>query len=268
MSELANCGVGTRTLSKLYNLGITTVEELTVTPAYQLVDAGIGKTTVNKILKSARKAYMKIHEFDNPYGKRFVIKGATIQQATILGKIQKHLTYLNGSPYTVRAFYNFDTHLDFYIDVYNSKEEIGIGEYTDKKDKIYWNRGEFWGSFGGMFYKLDKGRVVLLWYHPYYVNAAFPILKKIPEDLLELSYLKYCCILCTHRAIERMPETIRSNDIFEVNIEPFETNTPDYDQMINELGSEVKIIRKGALGGYDNGLDFLLEEAFIRSSLL
>jgi len=267
MNVLENCGIGSRTLAKLNNLGITTVKGLAFTHAYQLVDAGIGKTTANKILKSARKAYMDIHKFTNPYGKRFVMGGTNLQEATILGKIQKQLSYLNGSPYSVRSFYDFDTHLDHYIGVYNSKDEIGIGEYTDKKDKIYWNRGEFWGSFGGIFYKLDKGKVILLWYHPYYANAAFPILKKIPEDILELTHLKYSCILCTHKAIERMPKTIRSNDLFEVKIEPFDTSTPDYDQMINEVGSKFKIIRRGTLDGFDSGFDFLLEEAFIRKSL-
>ncbi len=268
MKELENCGIGSRTIDKLNNLGVTTVKELALTHSYKLVDAGIGNTTVTKILKSARKTYMDIHGFDNHDAERFVLKGVTLQDATILAKIQKQLSCLYGSYYSVRAFRSFDTHLDYYIDENTDKEDFGIGEYTDKEDKIYKNRVDFWYSFGCMFYKLEKGRVILLWYHPYYINAGpFPILKKIPKDLLELSHLKYSCILCTNRAIERMPETIRSNDIFEVRIEPSETSASYLVQEIKEVGSELKIIRRGALDGYDNELEFLLDEAFIRRDL-
>ncbi len=265
MNILDDFSIGPRTLNKLDSLGITTIKELALTHAYQLVGAGIGKTTVKKLLKNARKTFMDIQGFNNHDAERFVLNGADFQDAIILSKIQKQLSKYNGGYYSMRALSNFDTRLDFYIGVYNSQEEIGIGEYVDKKDKIYNNRLDFWYSFAGIFYKLDKGKVILLWYHPHY--GSFPVLKKIPEDLLELSHLKYSCILCTHRAIERMPENIRSNNKFEVKIESVETGVTDFDQLINEVGAEVKIIRREMLNGYDNELDLLIKEAFIRKDL-
>ncbi len=267
MNILENCVIGVRTLDKLNNLGITTVKGLALTQAYQLINAGIGKTTANKILKNARKTQMDAHGFNNTDAGRFILNGADLQDAVILNKIQKGLSSINRRYYSVRGFRNFDIHLDYFIDIYNSQEEIGVGEYIDKKDKIYDNRLRFWHSFGGIFYKLNRGKVILLWYHPYYANASFPVLKKIPEDLLELSHLKYSCILCTHRAIERMPETIKSNDVFEVKIESVETGVTDANQMINEVGAEVKIIRREMFNGYDNELNFLIKEAFIRKDL-
>jgi len=265
MNILDDFSIGPRTLNKLDNLGITTIKELALTHAYQLVGAGIGKTTVRKLLKNVRKTYMDIQGFNNLDAERFVLNGADLQDAIILSKIQKQLSKYNGDYYSVRALSNFDNHLDLYIGIYNGQEEIGIGEYVDKEDKIYSNRLDFWYSFAGIFYKLDKGKVILLWYHPHY--GSFPVLKRIPEDLLKLSHLKYTCILCTHRAIEHMPETIRSNEIFEVKIESIETGVTYDDKILNEVGAEVKIIRRELLNGYDNELDFLIEEAFIRKDL-
>jgi len=74
--------------------------------------------------------------------------------------------------------------------------------------------------YGGC-YKIDKeGKVVLIWYALGADNPWFPILKKIPENLLELSHLKYVYLLCDVDAIEKLPKNIKNNDKFEVIVEP------------------------------------------------
>jgi len=73
----------------------------------------------------------------------------------------------------------------------------------------------------GVCYKLDKeGKVILLWYSVGLHDQNFPIIVKIPENLLELSHLKYVYLLCDVNAIENLPENIKNNDKFEVIVEP------------------------------------------------
>lgn len=78
------------------------------------------------------------------------------------------------------------------------------------------------GSNFGVLYKTDKeGKVILVWYSlSMHGGTPIAILTKVSDELLELSHLKYLYLFCDVNAIETLPSTIKSNDIFEVIIQP------------------------------------------------
>ncbi len=111
----------------------------------------------------------------------------------------------------------------------------------------------------GIFYKINEnGKVILLWFGD---EGPIPELGRIPDDLMELSHLKYLRLICDVQGFETLPNTIKSNDMFEVKINPIYEGDE-----ANITGSEITIIRKGILDEYDHIMDFLIEEAFKRYS--
>lgn len=108
------------------------------------------------------------------------------------------LSKLEANTDGLRRFFNFDKY--FY-------------EYG------YVNHGEGLLSYmTGIGYKIDtEGKVVIIMY---FVRPEGPIsiLRRIPDDLLELSHLKFLYLFCDINAIETIPSSIKSNDIFEVKI--------------------------------------------------
>ena len=112
----------------------------------------------------------------------------------------------------------------------------------------------------GILYKIDEnGKVVLIWLG--YKGMEANVLGRIPDDLMELSHLKYLFLICDVQGFETLPKTIKSNDIFEVKTNPM------YEGDESKItGYKITIIRKGILDGYDSAMYFLIEEAFKRYS--
>ncbi|MFW9987662.1 MAG: hypothetical protein ACFFC3_03320 [Candidatus Odinarchaeota archaeon] len=99
------------------------------------------------------------------------------------------------------------------------------GVYEDDRE----SREILYGDLYGVWYKVnEEGKVILIWYNIGLHNRLFSVLDKIPENLLELSYLKYLYLFCNENAIETMPTTLKnfaqrldkSHEIFEIFIEP------------------------------------------------
>ena len=124
--------------------------------------------------------------------------------ALILGKLEKNLQWEG-------LLFNYDERLWYLEELYGSKEVD-----DEKNQKL-----EFGGNYG-VLYKTDKeGKVILVWYAlSMHGGTPFAILRKIPAELLELSHLKYLYLFCDVNAIETLPSTIKSNDLFEVIIQP------------------------------------------------
>ncbi|HEC40531.1 hypothetical protein LCGC14_0858050 [marine sediment metagenome] len=119
----------------------------------------------------------------------------------ILGKLEKN---------THIELLNYDEHL-WYL------EQWSLQDVDDEKNQEL----EFVDPFG-VLYKTDKeGKVILVWYAlSAHGGTPIAILRKVPDELLELSHLKYLYLFCDVNAIETLPSTIKSNDIFEVIIQP------------------------------------------------
>ncbi|KKM93167.1 hypothetical protein LCGC14_1211150 [marine sediment metagenome] len=150
---------------------------------------------------------------------------------------------------------------------------------------------EDFASIFSVVYKIDKeGKVILVWYSlSMHGGSPLNILRKIPAELLELSHLKYLYLFCDDNAIETLPSTIKSNDLFEVIIQPIgpeSTNlvpnlTPNrwmaYDRcqkynIYEGTGYELIIVRKDLineinsqpLDDYWGTMTFLKNEAYKR----
>ena len=251
MSNLKNYGIGPRVKKKLNNIGIMKIEDLARNRVRHLINAGIGESTANKIVKTAREAYMDMHGFYEKYGlnhpiaKKYVLQGVDFHDSIILEKIQENIKNYRGISKWRRELHNFNFFVDQYEDEYYRDDKI--------REAI---KMEYIDPTPGICYKIDEnGKVVLLW-SGYY---GAPDLVRIPDDLMELSHLKYLSLICDFQGFETLPNTIKSNDIFEVKTNPMEVDESD-------IYYEITIIRKGILDGYDNVMDFLIEEAFKRYS--
>ncbi len=254
MSNLKNYDIGPRVKNKLNNIGIMKIEDLARTRVRHLTIAGIGKSTANKIVRSAREVYMDMHGFYEKYGlnhpiaKKYVLQGVDFHDSIILEKIQENIKWGRRDIKWVRELHDFNQ----FVDQYEDEDEHYRDDKIKKSIKI-----EYFNRLYGIFYKIDEnGNVILLWFGR---GNWIAELGRIPEDLMELSHLKYLCLICDDRGFETLPNTIKSNDMFEVKTNPMEVDESDIDY-------EITIIRKGILDGYDNTMDFLIEEAFKRYS--
>ena len=191
--------------------------------------------------------------------------------AMILSKLEKnvHLELLN-----------YDEHLWYLEELYGSKD---VDDEQHQKEDF--------ASISGVVYKIDKeGKVILVWYSlSMHGGSPLNILRKIPAELLELSHLKYLYLFCDDNAIEILASTIKSNDLFEVIIQPIgpeSTNlvpnlTPNrwmaYDRcqkynIYEGTGYELIIVRKDLineinsqpLNDYWGTMTFLKNEAYKR----
>ena len=257
MSNLKNYGIGPRVEKKLNSIGIIKIEDLARNRVRHLINAGIGKSTANKIVKTAREAYMDMHGFYERYGlthtiaKKYVLQGVDFHDSIILEKIQENIKVYRGISKWMRELHDFNFFVDqFESDVHNNDDKIN--EYI---------KMEYIDPRIGICYKIDEnGKIVLLWSSSYDISDLI----RIPDDIMELSQLKYFCLICDIQGIETLPNTIKSNDIFEVEINPiYERYEGDKS---NITGYKIIIVRKGILDGYDSTMYFLIEEAFKRYS--
>ena len=252
MSNLKNYGIGPRVKNKLNSIGIMKIEDLACTRVRHLINAGIGKSTANKIVRTAREAYMDMHGFYEKFGlnhhiaKKYVLQGVDFHDSIILEKIQENIKMFRGISKWNRELHDFNQFVNQYEDEDHS-DDVGIKmEYLDH---TY-----------GILYKIDEnGMVVLIWLG--YKDMEASVLGMIPDDLMELSHLKYLCLICDVQGFETLPNTIKSNDMFEVKTNPMYEGGDES----NITGYKITIIRKGILDGYST-MDFLIEEAFKRYS--
>ncbi len=257
MSNLKNYGIGPRVKIKLNDIGIMKIEDLARTRVRHLINAGIGEYTANKIVRTAREAYMDMYGFYERYGlnhpiaKKYVLQGVDFHDSMILEKIQENIKLYRGISKWMRELHDFN----FFVDQFESDEHNN----DDKIIKAI--KMEYIDPRLGICYKIDEnGKIVLLWS----ANYDDSDLVRIPDDLMELSQLKYFSLICDVQGFETLLNTIKSNEIFEVKINPiYERYEGDKS---NITGYKIIIIRKGILDGYDNVMDFLIEEAFKRYS--
>ena len=248
MSDLENYGIGPRVKKKLNSIGIMKIDDLARTRVRNLINAGIGKSTANKIAKTAREAYMDMHGFyekfglNHPIAKKYVLQGVDFHDSIILEKIQENIK--RGDKW-MRELHDFN----YFVNEYEDEDD----HYDDKMKKDI--KIAILSELYGIFYKIDEnGKVILLWI----IEGIYrPDLGRIPDDLMELSHLEYLCLLCDVQGFETLPNTIKSNDMFEVKTNPCYDVDGSY---------KITIIRKGILVGYSNVTDFLVEEAFKRYS--
>ncbi len=253
MSNLKNYGIGPRVKKKLNNIGIMKIEDLARNRVRHLINAGIGESTANKIVKTAREAYMDMHGFYENYGlnhaiaKKYVFKGVDFHDSIILEKIQENIKRERSYSKRFRELHDFNQFVDDYENYHHYDDRI-------KMEYLYTY---------GILYKIDEnGKVVLIWLG--YNGMEANVLRRIPDDLMELSHLKYLCLISDVQGFETLPNTIKSNDTFEVKINPmYERYEGDES---NLTGYKITINRKGILDGYDSAMYFLIEEAFKRYS--
>ncbi|MEE9378285.1 MAG: hypothetical protein V3V33_09650 [Candidatus Lokiarchaeia archaeon] len=254
MSNLKNCYIGPRIMNKLNNIGIITIEDLARTRVHHLINAGVGKYTANKIVRTAREICMDIHGFYKKYGfkhhiaKKYILQGVDFHDSLILEKIQENIKKHKGDLKWLRELHDFSYEVDIYEEDHDHSRFYDKIIKEDYLDRLY-----------GIFYKIDEnGKVILLWF-----GNGCPIseLGRIPDDLVELSHLKYLCLICDVQGFESLPTTIKSNNIFDVKTNPIYEGDES-----NVTGYEITIIRKGTLDGYDSAMYFLIEEAFKRYS--
>lgn len=130
---------------------------------------------------------------------------------------------------------------------------------------------DFWGWKSGAFYKINaEGRITLIWCNPWSEPGCL-FLWKIPDNLLELSKLKYLWFICVIKK-ELIPSTIRSNDLFEVQIRPITKESSLFELYIMYGGHtkhiniedffELEIMRKDLLNQIKNDERWFFEEAF------
>ena len=257
MSSLKNCDIGPRIMNKLNNIGIITIEDLARTRVHHLINAGIGKYTANKIVRTAREICMEIHGFYKKYGfkhpiaKEFVLQGVDFHDSLILEKIQENIKKCKGDLKWLRELHDFSYEINKYEEDYDHSK---LDDKIIKHIKIAYVYDGY-----GIYYKINEnGKVILLWFG---YNGPISELERIPDDLMELSHLKYLCLICDVQGFETLPNTIKSNDMFDVKINPIYEKGDEED---NITGYEITIIRKGILDEYDNVMDFLSEEAFKR----
>ncbi len=247
MRNLKNYGIGPRVKKKLNDIGIMKIEDLARTRVRHLINAGIGKTTTNKIVRTAREANMDMHGFYEKYGlnhpiaKKFVLQGVDFHDSLILEKLQKNIKWDRNTSEWIRKLHNFN----FIVNQY-------------EEDSKYYNKMEYL-DIPGIFYKIDeKGKVVLIWSEPKYFNI--PEIVEIPDDLMELSHLKYFCLICDVQGFKTLPNTIKSNDIFEVKTDPMYERPYEIDDP-NLMSYKITIIKKG-IPRIFSVRDFLIKEAF------
>ncbi len=253
MSNLKNYGIGPRVKNKLNNIGIIKIEDLARTRVCHLINAGIGKSTANKIVRTAREANLGMHGFYKRYGlnhpiaKKYVLQGVDFHDSIILEKIQENIKRERGVSKWFRELHDFNQFVDNYEDYNHNNDKIKM-EYLD----MY-----------GILYKIDKnGKVVLIWLG--YKGLEENVLGRIPYNLMELSHLKYLCLICDVQGFETLPKTIKSNENFEVKTNPIYEGSEGNESSIK--GYKITIIRKRILDGYNSEMDFLIEEAFKRYS--
>ena len=78
---------------------------------------------------------------------------------------------------------------------------------------------------------------------------------------MEFSHLKYLCLICDVQGFETLPNTIKSNDVFEVKTDPIYEEDKS-----NITGYKITLFSRGILDGHQSAWYFLIEEAFKRYS--
>lgn len=143
-----------------------------------------------------------------------------------------------------RELFDFDERINEAV----KNNDYDLSKERDRDEIIY-----YYGIDAA--YKLDKeGRVYFICF--FITESFFPILKRIPPDLLELQHLKYLNLFCDVD-INKIPSSITNNKDYIV-----QTNKPDPNSFLgktcnkfNISGYELKIIQKDILSEIDNNFE-------------
>jgi hypothetical protein len=195
------------------------------------------------------------------YVLKFINYGIDPHDAAILSEIMENLKEINGSEGKLISY-------DQRVKLFEKYNRNTLKDFGNPLDPIE----DFWAWESGAFYQVnEKGTVTLIW-AIHSNEPPCPFLMKIPVNLLELSYLKYLWLLCLVKK-ESIPSTLRSNGVFEVNINSITKDSSLFKLYIrNEEFNideffELKIVRKELAEEIEKDNLWLFREAFRKEQM-